>query len=99
MAVRKIKWSPVAERKLYAILEFFIDRNKSATYSIKLYKTFHKQLAKLSKNPEIGIKTDVNEIRGLIVGDYTLFYEVTDKLIIVHTLWDNRQNPQELKIR
>jgi addiction module RelE/StbE family toxin len=99
MADREVIWSPTAKRKLLAILEFFIERNKSNNYSLKLYNTFQKQLLIIQKSPDIGIKTDMKDIRGLIVLDYTLFYEVTDANIIVHTVWDNRQNPDDLKIK
>jgi len=99
MARREIEWLPTAERRLFAILEYFAERNKSKTYSVKLYKTFNRELQLLNKNPEIGIRTDFEGIRGLIVGNYSLFYEVTRDNIVVHYLWDNRQDPNELIIR
>jgi plasmid stabilization system protein ParE len=99
MAGRKIIWSPVAKRKLFLILEYFIERNQSNTYSLKLYNLFQKELTLLEHNPDIGIKTDLANIRGLIVSDYTLFYEVTDTNITVQTIWDNRQDPDDLKIK
>jgi toxin YoeB len=99
MARREIKWLPTAERRLFAILEYFAERNKSKTYSVKLYRTFNRELQLLNKNPEIGIKTDYKNTRGLIVGNYTLFYEVTHDNIVVHSLWNNRQDPDELIIR
>ncbi|WP_411162027.1 type II toxin-antitoxin system RelE/ParE family toxin [Flavobacterium sp. DG1-102-2] len=76
-----------------------MERNKSKTYSAKLYKTFQKQLLVVQKSPDIGTKTNMKDVRGLIVLDYTLFYEVTDNSIIVHTVWDNRQNPKDQKIK
>lgn len=36
MAKRKIVWSNRAKIRLYAILDFYIVRNKSKVYSIKL---------------------------------------------------------------
>ena len=99
MAARKIVWSPFAERKLFAILEYFTERNKNRTYSLKLYNRFQKQLCALNKNPDIGVKTNFLTIRGLIVNNYTLYYEVTHEKIIVHILRDNRQDPDELIIR
>ncbi|MXN90725.1 type II toxin-antitoxin system RelE/ParE family toxin [Flavobacterium sp. Sd200] len=97
--VREIIWSPFAERKLFSILEYFTERNKSKAYSLKLYNRFQKQLSALNKNPEIGIKTNFINIRALIINDYTLYYEVTNENIIVHILRDNRQNPEDLVIR
>lgn len=99
MAGRKVIWSPRAKRKLYIILEYFAERNQSNVYSLKLYNLFHKELAILKQNPELGIKTDLKNVRGLIVLDYTLFYEITGKNIIVYTLWDNRQDPDDLVIK
>ena len=99
MARREIEWLPTAERKLFAILVYFAERNKSKTYSVKLYKTLNRELQLLNKNPEIGMKSDYENIRGLIVGNYTVFYEVTPNKIVVHSLWDNRQDSDEIIIR
>ena len=37
MAKRKVVWSHRANIKLFEILEFYTERNKSTTYSSKLY--------------------------------------------------------------
>lgn len=78
------------------ILEFYTERNKSKTYSSKLYTKFNKELSLLIKQPEIGIKTELEAIRGLIVDEFILFYEVTTGMIIVHSLWDSRQNHTDI---
>ena len=99
MAKRKIVWSHRARIKLLMILEFYTERNKSKTYSKKLYTRFYKELSLLLTQPEIGIKTELDSVRGLIVEEFILFYEVTTEMIIVHTLWDSRQNPTDLSIK
>ncbi|HEY4786713.1 MAG TPA: type II toxin-antitoxin system RelE/ParE family toxin [Bacteroidales bacterium] len=99
MVKRKIIWSHRANIKLFVILEFYAERNKSTTYSKKLYQRFIRQLSLLQKQPDIGIKTDIEAVRGLIVDEFILFYEVTSELIIIHTIWDCRQNPDDLVIR
>jgi len=99
MAGRKIIWSPIAKRKLYLILEYFTERNQSKTYSLKLYNLIRKELSLLRQNPDIGIRTSFDNVRGLIVLDYTIFYEITNDIIIVQTIWDNRQNPDNLNIK
>lgn len=66
---------------------------------LKLFQRFNKELRILIKQPEIGIKTDIDSVRGLIIEDYILFYEVDNEKIIVHTLWDCRQNPDNLRIK
>ena len=97
MAKRKIVWSHRARIKLIEILTFFADRNKSKIYSERLYKRINKELKLLVKQPNLGIKTEIDSVRGLIIGDYILFYEITSDKIIIHTLWDSKQNPQDLK--
>ncbi|HNW88563.1 MAG TPA: type II toxin-antitoxin system RelE/ParE family toxin [Bacteroidales bacterium] len=99
MARRKIIWSQLAKIKLFNILDFYTERNKSSVYSKKLYKKFCKELSFLIKQPDIGIVTNVDSIRGLIVDKFILFYEVTPEMIIVHTIWDCRQNPDDLRIQ
>jgi hypothetical protein len=99
MAKRKIIWSHRADIKLYEILEFYAERNKSTTYSTNLYKRFIKELNLLNRNPDIGIRTDFEQIRGLILEDFVLFYEITNESIYVHLVWDCRQNPNDLTIK
>lgn len=99
MAKRKIIWSNRAETKLFKILEFYTERNKSKAYSIKLYQKINKELKILLKQPDIGIKTEIESIRGLIVDDYIIFYEYSNIYITVHLIWDCRQDPDELRIK
>jgi plasmid stabilization system protein ParE len=86
MAKRKIVWSHRAKIKLFGILDFYAERNKSTTYPNKLYRKFNKELSRLLKQPEIGIITEFESVRGLIVDDFILFYEITPEMIILHTV-------------
>lgn len=99
MAKRKIIWSHRAKIKLFEILDFFAGRNGNTFYSKKLFSRFSKELNLLKKQPEIGVITDLEGVRGLIVGDYILYYEITPESIVIHTVWDVRQNPEDLKIK
>lgn len=99
MAKRKIIWSHRARISLYRILKYFADRNKSKTYSAKLYKKINSEIQILKKYPNIGIHTDLENVRGLISGHYIIYYEITENEIIIHTIWDNRQNTDNLKIK
>ena len=99
MAQSKIIWSHRARIKLYSILEFYADRNKSKIYSAKLYTRFNKEIKLLAKHPNLGIKTEIESVRGLIVGEFIIYYEHQNNTIIIHTIWDSRQNPDNLTIR
>lgn len=98
MVKRKIVWSHLARVKLYEILKFYNKRNRSNTYSIKLYKKFTKELYLLKKHPDLGINTEIESVRGLIILEFIIYYQVTDAMIIVHNVWDCHQNPEDLKI-
>ena len=99
MAKRKIIWSNRAKIRLYAILDFYIVRNKSMVYSIKLQKLISKEVNLLLKQPDLGLKTSEDSTRGLIIENYIVYYEITDDKIIIHTIWDSRQNPDNQIIK
>lgn len=99
MAKREVVWTDKSQVQLQKILTYFTDRNKSNRYAKNLYKRFQNQLDKAAINPEIGIKTKVQNIRGLIIRDYILFYELSENKLMVLNVWDFRQNPDILSIR
>ncbi len=99
MAKRKIIWSHRAKIKLSEILEFYYQRNKSKAYSQKVYREIQKGVRLLQKQPRLGLRTDDETVRALIIGDFLVFYEHTKNEIIVHLVWDCQQNPADLKIK
>ena len=99
MAPRKIIWSHRAKIKLYSILEFYAGRNKSKLYSAKLYAKFNQEIKLLAKHPNLGIKTEIESVRGLILDEYIVYYEHYEDSIIIHTIWDSRQNPDTLTVK
>ncbi len=99
MAQRKIIWSHRARIKIYSILEFYAERNKSKIYSAKLYTKFNKQIKLLAKHPNLGIKTEIEFVRGLIVDEYIIYYELQKEDIIIHTIWNSFQNPDTLIVK
>lgn len=96
MARRKLIWSKNAVVQLHEVLMFYKQRNKSSSYSIKLYNRFNLELDKLLTRPELGVKTKIEKIRGLIVSNYVLYYEISDQYITFLKVWDCRQNPDKL---
>lgn len=96
MAKRTVIWTKVSEIQLKEILQYFVQRNKSAQYSRKLYRKFKAELRTAAKNPHLGLQTKLEGIRGLIIEDYILFYEILEDKIVVLKVWDCRQNPDNL---
>jgi toxin YoeB len=72
---RKIIWTQTAQTERREILDYWVKRNKSKTFSKKLNKLFVADLKDISKNPMIGRKTDLENVRAKIVREYLLFYE------------------------
>ena len=99
MAKSKIVWSNRAIKRLYGILEFYVQRSKSKSYSEKLYQFFQKEIKILLKFPETGLKTTEEYTRGIIIQDFIFYYQITDDKIFIHTVWDCRQNPDSKIIR
>jgi len=91
----KIDWSVEARLDLVDILEFYIKRNGTPAYSIKLNAKINRSIKLLSKNPFIGTQTDYDSVRTLITGDYQIIYEIFDQLIFIIMIWDSRKRPED----
>ncbi len=99
MAKRKINWTEKANFERKEILQYWINRNKSKRYSIKLNKLFVETIKKTAENPMIGRKTDFDEnIRVKIVRDYLLFYKFDDKQLKVLSIWDGNRDDNKLEV-
>lgn len=91
----KIEWSLDARLDLIDILDYYIKRNKSNLYSIKLNAKMNKSLKQLIRNPFLGIPTDYESVRILITDHYQIIYEIFDQIILVIMIWDCRRNPDD----
>jgi toxin YoeB len=89
----KINWSLEARLDLIDILEYYLNRNKSATYSKKLNAKINRSVNLLSKNPSLGTRTNFYTVRALVTGDYQIIYELFDQMILIIMIWDCRRDP------
>ncbi|MBP2615651.1 type II toxin-antitoxin system RelE/ParE family toxin [Chryseobacterium jejuense] len=92
MARRKIIWTFKANEERKDILEYWILRNKSKTFSLKLNKLILYNVGLLAEHPTIERKTDVQNVRVKIVRDYLIFYEFSGVELIILSIWDGRRN-------
>lgn len=74
MAARKIVWTQKANLERKAILEYWIERNKSKKFSIKLNKLIISTIKQIAETSGIGRKTDLENVRVKIIRDDFLFY-------------------------
>jgi addiction module RelE/StbE family toxin len=94
--LRKVIWTLRAHNDRKEIFEYWNNRNKSNSYSLKLNEMLKIILSLICQHPLIGKKTNKENIRAKILKDYLIIYEITDKYIIVLTIWNCRQNPDDL---
>ncbi|WP_309613942.1 type II toxin-antitoxin system RelE/ParE family toxin [Flavobacterium sp.] len=98
MVARRIIWTATAKLQLQEIFEYFNFRNKRKTYSLKLNRIIQSEIKSLLLQSNIGKKTDAINVRGLLIENYYVFYQINQKDIIILSVWDTRQNPNKLKI-
>lgn len=99
MAFKEIIWSELARLELATALEFYLNRNGSATYSINLLNEVEELTRTLSQNELIGRLTSNKFTRTIPMKYYALFYEVSENKIEIVSFWDNRQNPNSRKVK
>ena len=92
---KQIIWSKTAHNNRLEILKYWIQRNKSKTYSIKLNQLFEHTAELVAKYPRIGKQTELKGIRYKIVQDYLFTYRETKEFIEILTIWDSRQDPEK----
>ena len=92
MVKRKIIWTITANLERKEILEYWILRNKSKRFSIKLNYLILQTLEVLRENPTIGRRTNIDNVRVKLIREYLLLYEFTDAELIILSMWDARRN-------
>jgi plasmid stabilization system protein ParE len=95
--VKQIIWSRLAHNDRLNILDYWIKRNKSVSYSKKLNQIFENTAELIGKHPQIGKQTEIQNIRVKIVKDYLFTYRETEQFIEILTIWDSRQDPQKFE--
>jgi plasmid stabilization system protein ParE len=95
MAKYNIEWSIEARLDLIDVLEFYIIRNKSAAYSKKLNSKINRSIKLITKNPLIGLQSQIDSVRALITGDYQIIYEIFNNVIVIIMIWDCRRDPED----
>lgn len=96
MAERKIIWTETAALQRRSILEYWLQRNQSPTYSLKLLQLSNEKANLIAENPLIYKTAEFPDTHVAAMGHFSLFYKITDSAIVITAFWDNRQDPKEL---
>ena len=95
--VRQIIWVERAQKERIEIFKYWNNRNGSFIFSKKLNELIKESLKLISNHPMIGKRSDKENIRVKVLRDYLIIYEISVNKIIVLSIWDCRQNPEDLK--
>ncbi|MCF6213043.1 MAG: type II toxin-antitoxin system RelE/ParE family toxin [Flavobacteriaceae bacterium] len=96
MAKRNIVWTRTADLQFVGILEYWVKRNKSNNFSKKLLKLVTERTLQISEKAFIYKSTDFKDVRVASLRNFSIYYKVTDKQIIITAFWDNRQDQKKL---
>jgi plasmid stabilization system protein ParE len=96
---KEVIWSELAIADRKNILSYWILRNKSKAYSIKLDALFREAALMIAEYPFIGKQTDIKNVWAKKVRDYFILYQEKEDQIHILTIWDTRQKPSRLKRR
>lgn len=92
-----VKWTPLAEMQLANVLEFWIEHNRSDSYSQKILKEVGNAVSMIADNPYICAEVEQNDVRirsFLVLKNFSILYRIiSEKEIAIVSFWDNRQDP------
>jgi plasmid stabilization system protein ParE len=95
MVKYKVEWSIEARLDLLDILEYYYQRNGNVNYSRKLNSKINKSIKLATKNPLLGLQTDIDSARAIVTGDYEVIYEIIENTLLIVMVWDCRRNPKD----
>lgn len=96
---QQIIWTKKAKKELVNVLQYWMSRNKSNTFSIKLNLLIENQLNTIAEHPEICRATDIQNVHVKVIYKYLIYYEVVNDSIFVLTIRHGSRNPKTLKIK
>ena len=86
MAERKIIWTETAARQRRSILEYWLQRNQSPTFSLKLLRLSNEKANLIAENPLIYKAAEFPDTRVAPMGHFILFYKITDSAIYYYSI-------------
>ena len=96
MAKRTVVWTRTADIKFAGILQFWVEKNKSNSYSKKLIGLVSDRTEQIAKKPLLYKSADFKNTRVASMGQFSLYHKVFDDRNIVTAFWDNRQDLKKL---
>tara|TARA_B110000027_G_C15851235_1_gene182787 strand:+ start:44 stop:355 length:312 start_codon:yes stop_codon:yes gene_type:complete len=96
MAKRNVRWTRTADIQFVGVLEYWVKKNKSNTYSKKLVRLVSEKTNQIAEKSFIYKGTDFKNVRVVSLKNFSIYYKIFDEEIIITAFWDNRQDPTNL---
>ncbi|MEQ8904976.1 type II toxin-antitoxin system RelE/ParE family toxin [Ekhidna sp.] len=94
--VKEVVWTQTAYSQKIEVYEYWNKKNGSSSFSEKLEKTINDAIDLIKKFPQLGVKTQLKNVRIKIIKNYLLIYRVSEDTLFILLFWDSRQNPKDL---
>ncbi len=95
---KRIIWTDQAKSERREILNYWLLRTGNKKYSKKLSLQFRETVKYIALYNYLGRQTELVDVRVAVCGHYLIFYKLTDELVAIITIFDNRRNPNALDI-
>jgi len=83
MAELNVIWTKTADLQFVGILKYWVKRNKSNTFSKKLVKLVSERTKQIAETPLIYKATDFPDTRVASLGNFSIYYKISDQNIII----------------
>jgi hypothetical protein len=93
MGKKKVIWTKKAEIQMFAIMDYYANRNKSDSYSLKLKRAIDIKLSKIDFNVTLPKKASVKNIFYFVCNHISVFFTIESDNLYIILIWDERRNP------
>jgi toxin YoeB len=97
MAERRISWLQDADLDMFEIMRYYTQKNKSKTYSTKLYREIKEELETLDFSIALPQKTSVENLFYFTHNHISVFFSFQNNTIFVKIVIDDRRDPKSIK--
>ena len=97
MARHNVVWTRTAARQRRSILQYWLERNQSPNYPLRIIELTDIRIGHIAQNPESFPLTTFPEVRSCSLGHFSILYKIVQTDIVIVAFWDNRQDPRKLR--
>jgi addiction module RelE/StbE family toxin len=99
--ITEILWTSTAKKDLREIFEYLVQFSEDAAFRI-INKIVDKAEILRGDSPEIGQREPLLShkpvgYRYLVEGNYKIIYSIRVNKVVIHTVFDARQNPKKME--